>query len=55
METPVRSPETGHKRDPEQVARDMEAKKQELLNVKDELRDLMSPRVIQASVVRRHH
>lgn len=42
--TPVRSLQEAREWDPEKVARDMEAKKQELMRAKDEIRGLTLPK-----------
>lgn len=43
-ETPVRNSQQAHERDPEKIARDMEAKKQELLKAKEQIRALSLPK-----------
>lgn len=43
-ESPVRNSQEVQERDPDKVARDMEAKKQELLRVKEEMRALSFPK-----------
>lgn len=43
-ETPVRNSQQVNERDPDKIARDLEAKKQELLKAKEEIRALSFPK-----------